>query len=89
MSDLKLSKTFCEIWRRHSGRWPTVETVSRILAESKKVQRCKDLKQPDGKPFRLLAIYWHPKLNLIIKIDQIKNTAVTVISPKMYSESKD
>ena len=82
MDELKLSKMFCENWYDNQGDWPTVEIVEKILKESVKVQYCKNLQELDGTPFRMLAIYWNPRLKILIRIDNINKTVVSLIDSK-------
>lgn len=77
---LNLSHHFCENWQERVGKWPTVEEVSHFIHGSIKIQNCRDLKDKSGRHFRMLAIFWNPDLDLIMKIDTVKNTAVTVMS---------
>lgn len=80
-----LSKHFCENWENRVGNWPTVKTVCSIIKQSVRVQVGRELKDLDGTPFRMLAIYWHPELDIIVKIDRVKNTAVTVLTRENYN----
>ena len=79
-NDLKLSKHFCDNWRKHFDRSPTIELVKDIMAEAIRVQHCRDLLEKNGNPYRMLSIYWHPGLKLMLKIDKINNTAVSILS---------
>lgn len=80
-----LSKHFCENWEARVGNWPTEEMVRKILKEGVRVQVGRELKDLDGTPFRMLAIYWHPELDIIVKIDRVKNTAVTVLTRENFN----
>lgn len=86
--ELTLTKHFIDRWMERVGNWPTVEAVSHFLAQSVKVQGCLDLMHPDGTPFRMLAIYWHPELDLLIKMDTTCNAAVTVLSRDNWGRKK-
>ena len=81
---MSLSKHFCENWENWVGNWPTVKLVLRIINQSVRVQDGRELKDLDDTPFRMLAIYWHPELDIIVKIDRVKNMAVTVLSRENY-----
>ena len=85
-SEFKLSRHFCENWYRRVGNWPDVEAVKHYIAESVEVQHCKDLLEVDGRPCRILAIYYHPELELVMMIDHISDTAVTVLNRKCLEE---
>ena len=80
-----LSKHFCENWEARVGNWPTVKMVLSIIKQSVRVQVGRELRDLDGTPFRMLAIYWHPELDIIVKIDRVKNMAVTVLSKENYN----
>ena len=80
-----LSKHFCENWEKRVGNWPTEEMVLKILKDGVRVQVGRELKDLDDTPFRMLAIYWHPELDIIVKIDRVKNMAVTVLTRENYN----
>ena len=78
--DLILTQHFTRRWMQRVGNWPTPEAVRHYLAHSVCIQPCRDLMHPDGTPFRVLAIYWHPDLDLVIKVDTERKAVVTVMS---------
>lgn len=78
--NLTLTRHFEKRWLAQVGNWPTVEAITHYLAHSVQVQWCEDFIRLDGTPFRMLAIYWHPELDIVMKIDQIERVAVTVLS---------
>ncbi|MDA8141066.1 MAG: hypothetical protein M0036_20670 [Desulfobacteraceae bacterium] len=78
--NLTLTKHFTQRRIERVGNWPTAEAVRHFLEQSVKVQRCEDMVRLDGKHYRVLAIYWHAELDLIMKVDTLENTAVTVFS---------
>ena len=77
---MELSKHFVENWKDRVGGTPSIPAVRRILCESVRIQKGRDILQPDGSKFRVPAIYWHPAKRLFIKIDAIKNVAITVMT---------
>ncbi len=81
---MKLSKHFIENWKTRVGREPNAFFVRRIIRESVRAQHGHDVCDiKSGRMlFRVLAIYWHPGLDLIIKVDQTEGVAVTVLSGK-------
>ena len=83
-----LSKHFCENWERRVGGMPTIEAVRQVMDESVKVQHCKDLVDQVGRACRQLAVYWHPDLHIIITVDHISETAVSVLSREQTTRSK-
>ena len=80
-----LSQHFCENWEKRVGNQPTVKLVLDIIRQSVRVQCGRELKDLDDTPFRMLAIYWHPDLDIIVKIDRVKNMAVTVLSRENFN----
>lgn len=62
------------------GGQPTIEGVRKLIDEAVKVQHCKDLIDRAGMTCRQLAVYWHPDLSVIITVDHISETAVSVLS---------
>ncbi|MDY6789703.1 MAG: hypothetical protein SWH54_00360 [Thermodesulfobacteriota bacterium] len=82
---LRLSQHFCENWKKRVGIYPTIEAVHKILKEGVRIQMGRELKHPDGTPFRMLAIYWHPDLDIVVKIDRVKNMAVTVLTRENFN----
>lgn len=79
-ASVTLTKHFKERWMERVGGWPTVEAVSHYIEHSVQTQRCQNLFRKNGNPFRVLASYWHPDLDIVIKVDTYNQTAVTVIS---------
>ena len=76
-----LSRHFVERWRERVGGDPNVKEVKKIVRESVYLQRCRSYRLADGMIYRTLAIYWHPEKNMVVKIDETIDMAVTVISP--------
>lgn len=89
MQPLSLSKHFTERWVERVGNWPTPEAVQHYMNQSVRVQHCRDLIDTDGRHYRVLGIYWHPELDLVIKVDEKKRVAVTVLSRELYKEHDD
>ncbi len=77
------SDHFCDQWRAEVGEdLPSPEDIGRIISESVRCQRYRDLFTPRGHRYRVLAAYWHPARNLVLKIDERDHRAVTVLTPK-------
>ena len=79
---LKLSRHFIDNWKERIGGSPDVEEVKAIIRESLLIQRCNKYQRFDGRESHTLAIYWHPARSIVIKVDETKDKAVTVLSPK-------
>ena len=80
---IHMTRHFEEQWGKRVGGWPSKKKVTQIIEQSRRVQECKDFRTLDDNPFRMLAIYWHHHKNLIIKVDTVRNLAVTVLTPGM------
>ena len=80
---ISLSTHFVDNWRiRVGGADPAPSTVQGILHDSVRV--CRGFALAQHEPFsHSLAIYWHPELNLILKVDDLTNVAVSVFTPQM------
>ena len=73
---------FCDQWRAEIGPdLPSPEDIGRMVAESVYCQQYRDLFTPRGRRYRVLAVYWHPERDLVLKIDEHDNRAVTVLTP--------
>jgi hypothetical protein len=75
-----LSKHFEERWRERMDGEPSPETVERIMREGVVVQRPGSFVKGDGSIVRKLGIYWDTALGVIVKVDELKGMAVTVLS---------
>jgi len=78
-----LSKHFVERWQERVGTEPDPRVVTDIIRDPHTVivQRCRNLQMPaTGEHYRQAAIYWSPTLDLIIKVDEFRGVAITVLS---------
>lgn len=80
---LSMTKHFIKNWGERVGGEPTIGQVQEIIRDSIVVQTCRTMARDDGRPFRLLAIYWHTGLDLIIKVDEFSGNIVTVMSKRL------
>ena len=87
MAEVMLTKHFMERWMERVGNWPTQEGIAHFIRHSVKVQGGMNVVK-DGKPFRLLAIYWHPDLDIVIKVDEDRWAAVTVLSRELWTKGR-
>jgi len=77
------SKHFGEQWReRVGGDVPSASALGRLIQESVFCQKQRDLFTPRGIRYRVLAVYWHPERDLVIKVDEAAGRAVTVLTPE-------
>ena len=80
---LTLTKHFEERWREYFHEAPPSSfKILQIINQSLWLQRCRVLYEADGTPYKLLATYWDPQRNIIIKIDWLQDQVVTVIVPE-------
>jgi len=81
--ELKTTRHFKEQWRRYfKEKPPNSYLLLRIINQSIWLQRSRLLFEADGTQYKLLATYWHPKRNLVLKVDWLENEVVTVITEK-------
>lgn len=86
---LRMSEHFCGNWLRRVGNWPTPDMLRKVLREAVKVQHCRDLLEKDGTtPFRMLAVYWHPELNVVVTVDHIAGKVVSVLSEANFNPER-
>lgn len=86
---IQLSKHFCENWEKRVGNQPTSAGVAAFIRASVKVQQTQDLIDEQGEPVRILSVFWNPDLNLIITVDAVRRTAVSVLSRENLPSAKD
>ena len=80
---IELSRHFVERWRERVGSEPSPRMITDIIhdPETVVVQRCRDLQVPrSGRMFRQAAIYWSPALDVVIKVDEVRKRAITVLA---------
>lgn len=78
-NELKLTHHFIDNWRLRVGGEPAAGAVQQIIRTSVRVQKAMWVVR-DREPWLLLEIWWHPGLDLVIKLDPYENVAVTVMS---------
>lgn len=81
-SNIKIAMTrhFEMNWMRRMGNWPTEAILLKIIREGVRVQKGLDLREMSGAPYRQLAVYWHPDIDVIVTIDTIKRPDWVAIS---------
>ena len=77
---IRLSRHFVNNWKMRVGGDPDPAEITRMLADSIRVQPCRNLQRLNGELYRQLAIYWIPERDIIIKVDDFYGTAVTVMT---------
>jgi len=83
---IRLSLHFCDNWLIRVGNWPTEALIQKVLRESVPVHPCRNLFDRDGNSYRVFAIYWHPDLDVVIKVDEYAGRAITVLSRENYNQ---
>lgn len=87
---MKLSKHFLERWRERVRRKaPEASEVEEMINDAVYLQRCRDFFTPRGVRVRVLGLYWVPHENLILKVDDKINMAVTVLTPDTTDDEMD
>lgn len=72
---------------RVDGPPPSEEELEHYIHESVLLLRHRDVRTPHGKLlYRALAMYWNPAMDIVIKVDALNKTAVTVLSPKLLED---
>lgn len=85
---MRMSRHAKEAWRKRvSRRVPTDGEVHRILTECVRIQRQRDLFTPRGRRVRVLALYWHPAHDVVLKVDHRRGKVVTVLTPEVLEEA--
>lgn len=80
---IELSRHFVERWRERVGSEPSARMITDIIRDpgTVVVQRGRDLQVPwSGRMFRQAAIYWSPALDVVIKVDEVRKRAITVLA---------
>jgi hypothetical protein len=84
---LRFSKHFVRRWAERSGGLPSIEEINRIIAGSLCILKQRTLYgiRPDGtkRRHRELSHFWNDEAGVILLIDELDGTAVTVITPDM------
>ena len=83
-----LSEHFKENWRARVGNEAHPQVVERIMRDGVIVQYPRQVRTPEGVPFVVLAIYWDPELDIVVKVDpyqeQVRAVSVLVGNGKNY-----
>jgi hypothetical protein len=86
IQDVKLTQHFIDNWRKRIGGEPSPALVKKILAEAVCIQTGTLFLSLQGKEVvNTLSIYWHREQNLIIKIDNYQDRAVSILNGKNLS----
>jgi hypothetical protein len=76
----ELSPHFVERWEERVGGVPGIEMVRTIMNDSAPIIDCIEFRDRCGTWRCQPAIYWHPDLQLVLKIDHTNGRAISVMS---------
>ncbi len=80
---MELSRHFQYRWTQRVGTpIPSLEEIEQLIRESMVAQRFSVFTLYNRATVKKLAIYVHPERRLILKIDELDDKAVTVVSEK-------
>lgn len=85
---IRLSKHFMEKWRERLGTEPDPRAVMDIIRDPGTVivQRCRNLQMPaTGEHYRQAAIYWNAALGMVLKVDEFRGVAITVLVSRNHN----
>jgi hypothetical protein len=84
---LRFSKHFVRRWAERSGGLPSIEEINAILSNSLRIVKQRTLYgiRPNGTMRRHheLSHFWNDQAGVILLVDELNGTAVTVITPGM------
>ena len=82
---LTMTKHFKDNWklRVSNGVPPAYDAVMAVIAGSIRIQTGRQLTLVTGQPFTMLSLYWNPQLNIVVHIDPVKGTLVSVSTDTM------
>ena len=82
---VRLSQHFVRNWNHRVGRDPDPAEVQRIIDRGVKVQSGgMQIRAPGFMQDRTLSIFWDPEAGIIVKVDESRMVAVTVLSSTMH-----
>jgi len=86
---MRMSKHAKAAWlTRVGGHAPPPDAeVRRIIAESVRIQQQRDYFTARGHRVRVLALYWYPPLDIVLKVDHHTDKVVTVLTPRTLEEA--
>jgi len=87
---LQLSRHFRERWEERVGEpVPSPEEVEKMVRrhDTRWLQKCRDLYTTRGRKYRVLALYWIRDRNVVIKVDEKNDVAVSVMTREEDHES--
>ena len=81
---MQMTEHFRLRWRqRVDSVLPTPKGLSAMIRGAVCVQKYREVFTPRGRRITILAAFWLPDLNIIVKADMRRNCAITVITPNI------
>lgn len=78
---MRVTQHFAEAWgARVGGDVPTSDQIETMIRRSVRVTEQKDATDEWGGFYRVLAAYWVPAENVVLKVDEKSRKAVTVLT---------
>jgi hypothetical protein len=79
-----LTKHFKEEWRERVGTdVPSVGLVRKLIEESVFLQKGMPYHLFSGEYYHKPGLYWHVERALVLKLDEVEMTAISVFSPRL------
>ena len=80
----KKRKDFDQEWiEQVGGNPPTMQEISAILDDSILIQRTTQLLDRQRRVRLIPAVYWNPRQQLVIQVDQLNKRLIRVFTPKL------
>jgi hypothetical protein len=79
--EIRMSRHAREQWESRVGGEAPMD-ITPLLSECVILQQCRDYYTSRGIACRILALYWHPDRQIMLKVDTKRQTVVTVITAK-------
>lgn len=82
VDDILLSPHFHKNWDTRMGCDPSPEAVMAVIRSGIRVHSGRELRDLSNQRFVMLAVYWHPDLDIVISVDTTMRPwrAVSVLS---------
>ena len=81
---ITLTKHFRKRWEERVGPdAPTGRDIMRFVRQGVQLQKYRKVYTPRGREIIILAMYWVQDKGLVIKVDEWRKQAVTVLTEKM------
>jgi len=75
---MRLSKHFIGKWIDLMGYRPGEKEIEGLIKQAICIQQFREIRQANGQFFYIPAIFWNYRHGLLFKIDESRNTVITV-----------